>query len=82
MFAVFTVIVAILNYQIDSLLYTSAVPKNFVLFSIVAAMIPYLISTVLSFVVAAFVSSAARSTDKKETEKLPETQTLLEEAKS
>ena len=83
MFAIFTVIVTVLNYKIDNLMYnTSAVPANFILFSIIASIMPYLIATVLSFVVAGLVISAARSPDKKETEKLPETQTLLEEAKS
>lgn len=61
---------------------TTAVPANFILFSIMASVMPYLIATVLSFVVAGLVLSAARSADKKETEKLPETQTLLEETKS
>jgi predicted membrane protein len=82
-FAIFTAIVAILNYQIDNLMYNaSVVPKNFILFSIAASMMPYLIAAVLSFVVAIVVSTAAKSSDKKEPEKLPETQTLLEEAKS
>ena len=83
MFAIFTVMVAILNYQIDGLMYNaSVVPANFILLSIVAAMMPYLISTVLSFVVVVVVSRATKLTDKKETQKLPETQTLVEEAKS
>jgi hypothetical protein len=81
-FAVFTVIVAILNYELDTLIYTSAAPRNFIQLSIVAAMMPYLISAVLSFLVAFIVSSATKSANKKETEKLPETQTTLEEAKS
>jgi mannitol-specific phosphotransferase system IIBC component len=71
-----------LNYQLDNLIYTSAAPANFILLSIVAAMIPYLISAVLSFLVAFIVSSAIKSTDKKDTERLPETQTTLEEVKS
>lgn len=82
-FAVFTVIAAILNYQLDNLIYnTSQVPKNFIPLSIVNAIIPYLISAILSFLVAFIVSSATKSADKKETEKISETQTTLEEAES
>ncbi len=82
-FAVFAVIVAILNYRLDNLIYNaSQVPKEFIPLSIVNAVIPYLVSAVLSFLVSFIVSSATRSIDKKETERIPETQTTLEEVKS
>jgi large-conductance mechanosensitive channel len=67
-FIVFTVLAGFINYQIDKLAYTSAAPANFIDYTIFAAMLPFLVFAVLSFVVAALSSQAAKSAAEKEPE--------------
>lgn len=69
-FIVFTVLAGFINYEIDKLLYSSAAPASFIDYTILAAMLPFLVFAVLSFVVVALSSRAIKS----EAEKEPEAQ--------
>ena len=70
-FIVFTVLAGFINYQIDKLLYSSAAPANFIDYTIFAAILPFLVFAVVSFVVVALSLSAIKSEAKKETEMQP-----------
>jgi hypothetical protein len=61
-------LVAIINYELDATLYTSAAPTLFIGLSILIAMLPYIVSAVLSFAVAAIISRTIKSKAEKETE--------------
>jgi hypothetical protein len=67
-FIVFSGLVAIINYELDTTLYTSAAPAIFIGLSILIAMLPFIISAVLSFAMAAFISHTIKSKAGKETE--------------
>ena len=69
-FIVFTVLAGFINYEIDKLAYSSAAPASFIGYTIFAAMLPFLVFAVLSFVVVALSSRAIKS----EAEKEPEAQ--------
>ena len=53
----------------DKLQYSSIVPTSFIEYNVIASMLPFLVSAVLSFAVAALSSQAAKSAAEKETEK-------------
>ncbi len=72
-FVVFSGLAAFINYELDTTLYSSAAPAIFIVLSVLTAMIPFIVSAVLSFAVAFITSNAAKSVAKKE----PETQTKL-----
>ncbi len=72
-FIIFAAIVAVLSYEIDLLQYTSAAPVNFIRLSVVASMMPYLVSAVISFVVAFLTANAIKSADEKMMENQVET---------
>ncbi len=65
MFIIFAAIVAVLSYEIDILQYTSAAPANFIRLSVVGTMMPYLVSAVVSFVVAFLTANAIKPADEK-----------------
>jgi hypothetical protein len=58
-FIVFAAIAAIINYQ-SLIIQYSMVPTNFITVSILSAMLPFILFAVLSFVVAAIGSRAAK----------------------
>ncbi len=64
----FTGLAAVINYELDKVQYSSAAPASFIDYSIVTAMLPYLVFAVLSFAVYAFSSQAAKSAAEKEPE--------------
>lgn len=64
----FTGLAAILNYELDKLTYSSAAPTIFFVYTILIAILPFLLAAVISFVVAAISSQAAKSTAKKQSE--------------
>ena len=64
-FIIFAAIIAVLSYEIDILQYTSAAPANFIRLSVVATMMPYLVSAVISFVVAFLTANAIKLADEK-----------------
>ncbi len=70
-FVIFTAFTGVLNWQIDKLAYSSTAPSNFIILTIVAAMVPYLVAAVVSFIVAYMISNATKSTDEKRTEAEP-----------
>ena len=59
-FAVFTALAAITNYELNRVLYTSAAPSSLFIYSILTAMLPFLVAAILSFVVAIVISSATK----------------------
>ena len=73
-FIVFAVIAGVINYQMDKLQYSSQVPMSFIDYSVIAAMLPFLVAAVISFVVVVLSPQDAKSAEEKE----PETQTTLE----
>jgi biotin transporter BioY len=76
-FIVFTVLSAVINYELNKVLYTSAAPASLFVYSILTAMLPFLVAAVLSFAVAALISRTIKS----EAEKEPETQKTETQAK-
>ena len=67
-FAVFTVLAAVFSYQLNKVLYTSSAPASLFVYSVLVAMLPFLLAAVISFVVAFVISSAAKSEDEEEPE--------------
>jgi TRAP-type C4-dicarboxylate transport system permease small subunit len=67
-FAVFTVIVGIVTYQIDKLAYTAEAPTSFIDYSVIAATLPYLLAAVISFAVVVLSYRVTKSTETQETE--------------
>ena len=78
-FTVFTVLAGIINYETDKLLYSSAAPMNFIVYTILAAMLPFLVFAVLSYVVIALSSREIKSEDEKRTETQPKQEADLKE---
>ena len=72
-FVVFSVLAAIISYELDTTLYSAAAPAIFIGLSALTAMLPFIVAAVLSFVVAAIISKSTKS----EVEKEPVTQTKL-----
>ncbi len=58
-FIIFAVVTAIINYQ-GITLYSPLAPTSYVLINIISAMLPFILFAVLSFVVAAIGSRAAK----------------------
>jgi len=67
-FIVFTVLAAVLNYELSKVLYEAAAPASLFTYTYLTAMLPFLVAVVLSFVVAVFSSQAAKSAGEKEPE--------------
>ncbi len=67
-FIVFTVLASFINYELDKLQYSSAAPASFIDYSIITAMLPYLVLAVLSFAVYALSSRTTESEAQKEPE--------------
>ena len=57
------------TYEVDKLLYTSQAPANFINYSIVAAILPFLTAAVISFAVAAVISRSMMPEGETETQK-------------
>jgi hypothetical protein len=70
---VFSALVAIVNYELVTMMYASPPPASFIVLNILTATIPFIISAVLSFTVATVAPKSSEPT-----EKVPETQTELE----
>ena len=77
-FIVFAGLAALITYQIDKLEYTSVVPASFIQLGILMSALPFIAYAVVSFIAAGIIWQVTKPKE----EKLPETQTLLEEAKS
>ena len=77
-FIVFTVLAAVFSYELNKVLYTSAAPSSLFYYSLLSAMLPYLLAAILSIVVAVLGSQAAKAAEEKEPEmqekKKPETE--------
>ena len=67
-FIVFTALAAVINYEFSKVLYESAAPASLFTYTILIAMLPFLVAAVLSFTVYALSSHAAKSEAEKETE--------------
>jgi TRAP-type C4-dicarboxylate transport system permease small subunit len=77
-FVVFAGLAALITYQIDKLEFNPNVPASFIQLGILMSALPFIAFAVVSFIAAGIIW---KETKPKE-EKLPETQTLIEEAKS
>jgi hypothetical protein len=66
-------LVAVVNYEVTTMLYSSIAPAIFIALTVLTATIPFIVSAVLSFIV---VFITAKLSD--QTEKVPETQTKLD----
>jgi TRAP-type C4-dicarboxylate transport system permease small subunit len=81
-FIVFTVLSALMNYELNKVLYAPGVPASLFYYNMIVAMLPFLLAAVLSFVVAALGSQATKSAaekEKQESETQPKPQAASEE---
>lgn len=88
-FVVFTVLAAVINYELDKLSYSSLAPASFFYYSFITAMLPYLVFAVLSFVVYALTlrtikseaetEPEAQEKETQQTEKQPEPEDIFNE---
>jgi large-conductance mechanosensitive channel len=62
------VLAAVFNYELNKVLYTSAAPASLFEYSVLVAILPFLLAAILSFVVAVLGSQAAKAADEKEPE--------------
>ena len=67
-FVVFSGLAALINYEYSITYYTSAVPAKIIEFGVLMAMLPYVVSAILSFAIAGIISRALNSGAEKETE--------------
>ncbi|MGD0994457.1 MAG: hypothetical protein ABR909_02915 [Candidatus Bathyarchaeia archaeon] len=67
-FIVFTVLAGVISYELSKVLYSSAAPTSLFEYSVVTAMLPFLVAAVLSFAVAFLISRALKSETEKEIE--------------
>ncbi len=67
-FVVFSVFAAIINYELDATLYSSAAPAIFIGLSVLTAMVPFIVAAVLSFAVAFITSKPAKAEPKTQAE--------------
>jgi large-conductance mechanosensitive channel len=67
-FAVFTVLAAVINYEFSKAAYEPGAPASIFTYSYLAAMLPFLVAAVLSFTVYALSLHAAKSAAEKEPE--------------
>ena len=65
-FVAFTVLTGVTNYGYNHVVYTSAAPASLFIYSILIAILPFLLGAVLSFVVFAFSSKELESVAEKE----------------
>lgn len=65
-FIVFAGLAALINYELNSVLYTSAAPTSVFVYSILTTMLPFLLAAVISFLVVALSSQEEKSAAKKE----------------
>jgi len=79
-FVAFSGLAALINYELDKTLYTSAAPVSLIEMSILTAMLPFVASAVLSFSVSGVISRTTESKDEKETQ--PETKSAQAETTS
>jgi hypothetical protein len=72
-FVVFSALVAIVNYELVTMMYASPPPASFIALNIITATVPFIASAALSFTVA-FVAPQSSEI----IEKISETQTTLD----
>lgn len=77
-FSIFAGLAALITYQIDKIEYTSIVPASFIQLGILMQALPFIAYAVVSFIAAGIIWKVTKTKE----EKLPETQSVLEEAKS
>ena len=65
-FIAFTVLTGVTNYGYNHVVYTSAAPASLFIYSILIAILPYLLAAVISFMVFAFSSKELESIAEKE----------------
>jgi hypothetical protein len=71
-FVVFSALVAVVNYELVTMMYASPPPASFIVLNILTATIPLIVSAALSFTVAIVTTKSSEPT-----EKISETQTKL-----
>ena len=76
---VFMSIAIVANYQINKMLYQGA-PDNFIVYNLVAAMLPFLFVAILSFVIAFSNALKTKPADNKENETKNNQEVNLEKA--
>ncbi len=77
-FSIFAGLAALITWQADKLEYNPIVPASFIQLTIVTSALPFIAFAVVLFITTGIIWQATKTKE----EKLPETQTLLEEAKS
>ena len=65
-FIIFSAFAAIINYALETTIYTSAAPALFFGMSVLTAMLPFIVSAVLSFAVANITSKIEKSVPEKQ----------------
>jgi hypothetical protein len=65
-FIVFTFLAGVTNYGYNHVVYTSAAPASLFIYSVLIAVLPYLLAAVISFVVFAFSSKELEPIAEKE----------------
>jgi len=59
-FIVFAALAALINYELNSVLYTSAAPRTLFEYEILTTILPFLLGAVISFIVANVSSRAIK----------------------
>ena len=67
-FVVFAGLAALINYELNQVMYTSAAPASLFEYSILTEMLPFLLAAVISFIVVVLSSKEAKAAAEKETE--------------
>lgn len=65
-FIIFSAFAAIINYELDTTMYSSAAPALFIVMSLLTATLPYIVSAVLSFAVANITSKIEKPVPEKQ----------------
>ena len=76
-FIVFTVLAGVTNYEYNIVVYSSAAPATLFIYSVLIAILPYLLATIISFVMFALISKEHKTAVEEEPKpKEPETQEI------
>jgi hypothetical protein len=76
-FIVFTVLAGVTNYEYNIVIYSSEAPASLFIYIVLIAILPYLLATVISFVMFALISKEHKTAVEEEPKlKEPETQEI------
>jgi len=79
---VFSALVAIVDYELTTIMYSSAAPAIFIALTILTATIPFIVAAAISFTVAFITAKSSEPATERESESKTETKTTVEETPS